>query len=356
MKLLLTLDFPPEKGGIQRYLSGIVRHTFTASDLVLVGCGRIEPTYAPVGPATILRVTTPFSQWNKKFSCIPLFCRFIALKITRRDSMEVLCGNVYAASVAWVASLFFKNITYGVYTYGTELLKLQERSLTGWVLGRVLKKANVFYALGEFTAKLLLEAGISARPIMVPPRIELPAVTPDAGVFAGAGGQTMHILSVGRLVRHKGHAVLIEALSLLPPTVQWRCVIAGDGPLRQDLSDLAREKKIHDRLQLKTGLTDDALWQEFHNASVFVLPSLPDNGAEGFGIVLLEAMARGVPVIAGKTGGVPEVLEYGACGLLVQPGDAAAFAEAIALIHRDTVLRRRLAAQALRRVKDCYAW
>ncbi|HEX7511319.1 MAG TPA: hypothetical protein VF335_08470, partial [Chitinivibrionales bacterium] len=183
MKLLLTLDFPPEKGGIQRYLSGIVRHTFTASDLVLVGCGRIENNYAPVGLATILRVTTPFSQWNKKFSCIPLFCRLIALKITRRDSMEVLCGNVYAASVAWAASLFFKNISYGVYTYGTELLKLQERSLTGWVLRRVLKKADVFYALGEFTAKLLRDAGISARPIIAPPRIELPAVTPDAGVF-----------------------------------------------------------------------------------------------------------------------------------------------------------------------------
>ena len=361
MKLLVTLDFSPEVGGIQRYLLGIVRHTFSENDLVLVGCSRRVEAGPLESPAPVRWFSTPFSRWNKKFSCLPLFFHFVKTMLALKGPCEVSCGNVYAAYVPWTASFFIKKLDYAVYTYGTELLALKKASARAWLLKRVLAKARRLYALGQFTAIQLREAGIAAKPVIVPPRIELrPEISgreamterkPDC-----ADLDKINILSVGRLVRHKGHGILLEAVSLIPKGLQWRCVIVGNGPLRDALLSDVANKKIDDRVSILSGLSDEALWAEYDKASVFVLPSLMDKGAEGFGIVLLEAMSRWVPVIAGASGGITEVLDNGACGVLVEPGNAPALAGAILRLHGDPELRRRVSLLAYERVRTRYAW
>jgi phosphatidyl-myo-inositol dimannoside synthase len=360
MKLLVTLDFPPEIGGIQRYLFDIVRFTFSAEDCVLAGCSRPHHTSCKEVRARIRWVSTPISGFNKKFSCIPLMLHFLKLVGSAPESHEVSCGNVYAAVVPWIAS-FFMPVRYAVYTHGTEIVFLRRKSGRAWILKGILKRASHLYANSSYTASLLQQAGFAGEATIIPPRV----VIPVSGCMPKAAGQTVEgripqILCVGRLVPRKGFGAAIEALALLPPGMEWQCVIVGDGPLGPALEELCVQRKISRRVSFKKALSDEELSAQYDRSSIFVLPGSKEEsggfGVEGFGIVMIEAMAHGVPIIAGRTGAVPEVLEDGACGILVEAGDAAGISREIQRLLADPLLRRRLAASAFDRVKRCYAW
>jgi phosphatidyl-myo-inositol dimannoside synthase len=357
MKLLVTLDFPPEIGGIQRYLFDIVRFTFSSQDRVLAGCSRKPLMSYRKLHGNIKWVCTPLSFFNKKFSCIPMFFQFMAMVGNAKNTPEIACGNVYAGLIPWLAS-FFRPVRYAVYTYGTEILFLQKRTFRGWILKKVLEKAFLLYSISHYTVSLLRDAGISNETAIIPPRVAVPLRIESFGKapkkFLKNGFP--QILGVGRLVQRKGFGALIEALALLPPDMLWQCVIAGDGPLGPQLRAICSKRTISHRVEFKKGLSDEELSSEYDRSSIFVLPAAKNGGVEGFGIVLIEAMAHKVPVIAGRTGGVAEVLENGTCGILVEPGDVTSLSREIGLLLNDDALRLRLAEAAFERVKRCYAW
>jgi glycosyltransferase involved in cell wall biosynthesis len=361
MKILLTLDFPPEIGGIQRYLFNIVRHTYGSEDLVLAGCRHaIADTGIEVNVRTEW-LSTPFSRWNKKFSLFPMLWKYLACVFAKSELFEVECGNVYAAVVPWFAC-FMTGISYSVYTYGTELLFLRKKSMRGTVLRKILGNSQKIFAIGAYTASLIREAGFLNDITIVPPKIILTGKSCEHA--AASKGQTgiasvnaMRILCVGRLVPHKGHSVLLNAVAMLPGDKSWRLVIVGDGPSYGDLFDLCEAKNIQKRVLFKKNISQEELEREYERASLFVLPSLEQiNGVEGFGIVLLEAMAFGVPIIASCIGGIPEVLDDGSCGVLVEAGNSVALAHAIITLNDDAMKRRSLVTAAHERVKEHYAW
>jgi phosphatidylinositol alpha-1,6-mannosyltransferase len=359
MKQLLTLDFPPEKGGIQRYLHGIVAHAYGPGDCVAIGTDRSTSAIAPRLPCPVTRFANPLSRLNKKWAIINLFF-FLAVRTSPRwPSVEIECGNLYAALAPWLLS-FFRKVRYRVYTYGGELLSLRHASIKTTVLKSVLRRSSALYVLGNYTHGLLRDAGIEKETIVEPPRIVLPAGSdgeyrlPRAAFSAAA---PLRLLSVGRLVPHKGHRVLLEACSRLPPLLPWRLTLCGSGPLEKNLASLVREKRLVERVVLQTGIDNDRLAEEYRNADLFVHPSFETaQGSEGFGIVLLDAMAHGVPIIAGRSGGIPEVLDGGACGVLVEPGDADALAAAIVRLAGDCGERKKLSAGAYDRLRERYVW
>jgi glycosyltransferase involved in cell wall biosynthesis len=355
MKLLLTLDFPPERGGIQKYLFEKAVHTFSADDRIVVGAQRRSTEKADGLPCTVTRLANDFSRFNKKWSVINLV--IYLLGALRKGSVPAVieCGNVYAGIAPWTISLF-RPVRYHVYIYGTELLCLQKRSLRSLLLKSVLKRARALIAIGTFSRDLVRNAGIENECVIDPPRITLP-VTSHENERRGDGAETIRLLSVGRLVSSKGHGVLCAACAALPAALPWRLVIAGSGPEEKQLSLLVDELKLTGRVLFKKGLDDAALMAEFRNAGLFILPSVAvADGIEGFGIVLLEAMAAGTPIIASNVGGIPEVLDNGECGLLVEPGNAMALRDAIANLSNNSVERERLSSNALNRVRDNYAW
>jgi len=143
------------------------------------------------------------------------------------------------------------------------------------------------------------------------------------------------ICFVGRHEPRKGLAVLLEALTLLPAEVQlW---IGGDGPQTREL----REATAGDPRVLWLGRIDDAAKaRRLRGADVFCAPSL---GGESFGVVLLEAMAAGVPVVASDLTGYRAVARSGLDALLVPPGDPTALADALGRVLSDPELAARLA-------------
>jgi glycosyltransferase involved in cell wall biosynthesis len=137
------------------------------------------------------------------------------------------------------------------------------------------------------------------------------------------------VLSVCRFYPRKRLDLLLEAATLLRheiPELQVR--IVGNGPERRRLAAIWRQNSLEGTVQWLGDLSQEALAREYNQCDVFCLPSVQ----EGFGIVFLEAMAAGKPIVAARAGAVPEVVEH---GVLVEPGDAARLAEGILSLYRD---------------------
>jgi glycosyltransferase involved in cell wall biosynthesis len=157
----------------------------------------------------------------------------------------------------------------------------------------------------------------------------------------------LRILTVARLVPGKGHAVLLEALaSLRERGIDTVTTFVGDGPEREPLERLAAELRLDVRLAGAVG--QDELGAYYEEAQVFCLPTF----AEGLGVVLLEAMAAGLPVVSSLVMGVPEVVEDGESGLLVAPGRPDLLAEAIERLADSGELRGRLGRAGRRSALD----
>ena len=153
------------------------------------------------------------------------------------------------------------------------------------------------------------------------------------------------ILFVGRFVPYKGLDVLLRALDGVDATA----VLVGEGPLRGELEAQAR-RLPPDRVRFVGGVSDRELTAHYHAADLFVLPSV--TRAEAFGVVQLEAMACGVPVVSTDLpSGVPWVNEDGKTGLVVPPGDADRLRTALDSLLRDGPRRAELGRYARRRVE-----
>jgi colanic acid/amylovoran biosynthesis glycosyltransferase len=172
----------------------------------------------------------------------------------------------------------------------------------------------------------------------------------------GASGAGLHVLCVGRLVPEKGHGILLDALSVLRGRgLEVRATVVGDGPERAALEARARALRLGARVRFAGAVGQDRIGDLFAAADAFCLPSF----AEGVPVVLMEAMATGLPVVTTQIMGVPELVRDGESGLLVAPGRPEAVADALARLAQAPDLRARMGAAARARVEDDYdvrAW
>ncbi len=151
----------------------------------------------------------------------------------------------------------------------------------------------------------------------------------------------------------KGHKYLLQAMAILRQRgLACRLDLAGSGGLRTELETMAADLSLQARVQFLGQVPHDALLDRYRRGppTAVVLPSidLGDNEHEGIPIALVEAMACGIPVIATRTGGIPELLDGGA-GMLVLPRDPTALADALQQVLCEGELRRRLAEAGRRR-------
>jgi glycosyltransferase involved in cell wall biosynthesis/predicted metal-dependent phosphoesterase TrpH len=145
------------------------------------------------------------------------------------------------------------------------------------------------------------------------------------------------LLSVGRLSDEKRLDILLDAVALLPAETSIRVVVAGDGPARPRL-----EARASDRVRFVGERHGEDLARLYASADLFCFPSTTDT----FGQVLLEAGSSGLPVVAARAGGAPELVAEGSSGLLVPPDDPAALAAAIRTLAASPELRARYGARA----------
>jgi len=146
------------------------------------------------------------------------------------------------------------------------------------------------------------------------------------------------VLFVGRLAEKKGVTYLIDAMKYVDAIL----IIVGDGPLKSELMEQA--KPFNDKIVFLGAKSKKELSTIYASSDIFVMPSIvsKDGDMEGLGLVGLEAMASGIPVIGTKTGGIPEIICDGENGLLVEPENSHDIAKKINLLIQDDELREKL--------------
>ena len=204
----------------------------------------------------------------------------------------------------------------------------------------VARMANRFVGVSDFVAaKIREELHVPASRI----RTIYNGVSP-----ASPGGEPSPsppglILGIGRLAPEKGFDLLIEALAGMPGC---RLVLAGDGPARAGLEQLVRARGLDDRVEFAGWV--EGPWTDRWRPRLVAVPSR----FEAMPLVILEAMQAGIPVVATRVGGVPEVVMEGRTGLLVDPDDPAALAAALRELLDDPRRCEEMGTEAKRRLRD----
>jgi phosphatidyl-myo-inositol dimannoside synthase len=274
-----------------------------------------------------------------------------AVRAARRHAKVVLAAHPNLGPVAQAMKIVAPRLRTIVCTHGVELW---EQLPT--VRRLALQRANVVLAPSQDTANHVADQHVRRDKIRVVPWAldpEFEAIPANA-----APGKLPHgypegrvILTVGRWdanERYKGMDTLITALPrLLTRWPELQLLAVGDGDDRAWLEDLAEQNGVNRHVHFLTGLTFGELSACYDACEMFALPSR----GEGFGLVYLEAMARGKPVIGGTHGGAPEVIEDGITGYLVPHGDAAQLATSIETLLSDPGLAQKMGGRGRQRVE-----
>jgi len=225
---------------------------------------------------------------------------------------------------------------------------------------RVFRKCQNIFALSRYTREQILELGAP------PEKIEI--------VMGGVGNHWFELeklptdperpilLTVARLDEHKGHDRVIEALpAILKRHPRLRYVLVGPG--QQDwprLKQLAQKCGVEAQVEYWGAVPEAELHRAYQEATLFTMASRAVPGrmdlVEGFGLTFLEAAALGLPSVADNSGGVPDAVEHGVSGLLVDPTSPSEIAEAILKFLDDDDYRLRLGAQARERALREFTW
>ena len=224
-------------------------------------------------------------------------------------------------------------------------------------LRHLIEKSDAVTANSSHTERLIREVA-PRHVVRVPfgaalePATSLPHVSP-----AGASS-AFRLLFVGRLVERKGLTHLLDALASLRARRPVRLDVVGDGPLRGPLEERSRALGLGELVRFRGFVPESDLSAAFAEADAFVLPAVEDakGDVEGLGVVLIEALMHGVPVIASESGGIVDIVRHERTGLLVKPGDSGALAEAIDRLASDPALRERLARDGREHARTTFSW
>lgn len=210
--------------------------------------------------------------------------------------------------------------------------------------------------ISRFNREVMLEscgAQAADRIHIVRCGVDLDAFTVGDRIPAGS----CRILCVASFEEVKGHRHLLAACSILKERgVDFICDLAGEGPLRGEMEAMIVSYGLSERVRVLGGQPRPEVIRLFQEADIAVLPSQPTRQGkrEGIPVVLMEAMASGLPVVSTVLSGIPELVADGQTGLLVQPADPLALADALDRLASDPELRSRMGAAGRLKVEAEY--
>ena len=361
--VLVTQDFPPQRGGIQTYALELAKRLAVRCEAFAV----IAPAERGADEAD-RRLGFRVLRRGPVDALIATAAPTLA-KLILRDGFD------HALHAQWTtvpASLALRGAGrlghVAVAAHGRELLlepwRASKIAQSGYdaVRRQTLTRADRVLAGSAFTAGLAENLGVARERISVTrygtdPSRFYPRDATTLRARLGLSGRPV-LVTIARLVERKGIDSVLEALSSVRravPDVAY--VVVGDGPERARLEALARAAGVDGAVQFVGPVPDEELPLWYSLGDVFVMPSrseAPD--VEGFGIVYLEAGACERPVVALSAGGVPDAVADGISGLLVTPGDGATLAAKLSELLLDPARAAELGRRGRERVLAELNW
>jgi phosphatidylinositol alpha-1,6-mannosyltransferase len=308
--LLITLDYPPNRGGVARYLEALVK---TFHDEFTVW------SQIPTGDQSVRRVS--LVRGGIKPSWLP---SLVEIVVRSRSYDRVWISHIHPLGLVAYLAKFITRKPYIVILHGFDFrLALRNPWKRFWT-GLILSRAEQIICNTQYLKLEVQRFCSSLDPVVVYPTI------PDAFSeikhehdVCVKSHNGFRLITVARLVPRKNHVAILGAVSVLP-NVQYD--IVGDGSERETLEKKIDELGLGDRVKIHTEVTDAELARMYAESDAFVLvPTADAVDVEGFGIVYLEAALAGLPIIAEKLGGVSEALcEAGSIQLLDVSSDSIA--------------------------------
>jgi phosphatidyl-myo-inositol dimannoside synthase len=370
--ILLTYDFPPIGGGIARWMAELAKRYPAGSLVVSTGnhpdASEVDATFPnrvdrlPVAPRRL-----------RTIQGLLLWARRTAVLARSTDAEFIWCGNIKPAAYPAKWTRERVGTPFGILLHGGDLLILQHQihqsSIKRGTARGLLSAASVLVANSEWTRDrcltLLGELDLDTSPDRVrvvplgadqeffQPGVDTSEVMARYGLQAGRW-----LLSVARLTRHKGIDTVLQALAQLKARYpDLRYAVVGEGEYQPALQAEARELGVADRVLFLSGVPDRDLPALYNCADIYLgVSRLLEQRVEGFGISLCEASSCGIPVVAGRSGGIPEAVRDGETGILVEAESAEAVAKALRRLLDDPALRARMGAAGRHAVERQFNW
>jgi len=372
----LATRFPPGPGGVEQHVAEIAPRLFDRGHTVDVYTSdlyREFPAMERLAPTVPREERFPWGNvhrlpvWSLPGELHYTFFRTLRERLAR-DRPEVVHAHTYGTNQ--VAAAHRHHRRFGTPFVLTAHFHPIWSIEGGWlrhrirgfydrsVAGGVVHDAARIIVQTHEEERLLRSLGLRLPPLEIVPPGYRPLPPPPAGLDSFANRYHLtgpFVLFVGRLASNKGLLDLAEAFATVSASDRSAqlVVVGEDGGQRAALESKARSLGLSDRVHLLGHVDDDAMLSAaYREARVTVLPS----EYEAFGLVLLESLAAGTPVVASRVGGIPEVVEDGRAGLLVPPKSPAALAEAIGRIWADRDLARHLGAYGRDHVVPRFQW
>jgi len=363
--LLVTVNYPPSIGGIERYYAELA---------VRMPAGSIEVSTPPMAgsrehdashPVPVSRPPIPRRQSHKLVFVFVWWMQVVAVCVRRRIRL-LHCGNFTPAGYICRWTKRWLGIPYVIYFHGMDIEKAARKMAhPGWrarALRAILDDASMHFANSRDTKARLVRAGVPETKIVVLlPGVELdrfhPGTVSSSRAASFLGRPTL--LTVGRYAKRKGIDLVIRALPLVRQSVPDAQLVIIGRRQEENLSPLVRELGLEGAVHFFGEVEESELPDFYRAASLFVMPAFEEEAAasvEGFGIVFLEAAASGIPSIGGRSGGIEDAIVEGETGFLVNGQSVEDLAARIVQILGCEEHRRALGAKARARAVAEFDW
>lgn len=355
--LFVTTDYPPQIGGLQTY-SLRIANSLPIQILRHVLIGRdVSSSEIPL-PQSGASISSHRGRTRLRAFAWSLW--YIPETLIRYRLNFILHMQWSTAIPSLLLKKMGFNIHYVVLIHGAELLD-PKRLWLHFIKSMVLENADAVVAGSNHTSEILSHQKINCKRLEVVHYgnpLEVAALNNVSPKGNRDVTETPRLLTLHRLVRRKGTHLLLEALALLTD-YNWTLEIVGEGEEEENLRKQVGALNLQKRIQFHAPVSEAVKVQKLQSASLLILPSLPplkNNHFEGLGLTLLEAQSMGCPVLAARTGGIPEAIQEGITGILFRAGDLADLRSKLVSLLRSQNKREMLGQAGPEWVKNHFNW
>lgn len=262
------------------------------------------------------------------------------------------CLHIHAhfAHIATDIAMYASGISGIPFSFTSHANDLFQR---GWLLKEKVERSKFAVTISEYNRHFLADNGAPIDKIhVIHCGVDTESFKPRTLVCKS---DTPKIGTIGRMVDKKGFDILIDACEILYKKGQpFNLEIAGSGPLHDDLQKHVNDNNLSERITLIGALPHDKVSDWLKSKDIFVLPCKKDRygDMDGIPVVLMEAMAMGVPIISSRISGIPELVNDGITGLLIEENNTEALSEAIIKIVSDIWLRDKIIMNGIEKVRN----
>jgi len=292
---------------------------------------------------------------NRSYATVPVGTKlsFQVAGFLRENQFDIVhCHGLFFPDISYWALIHSRSTNVITSLSAGFKIRTAGNKVFHWLFAHELKKIHGRIAISN-RARAAIEPYVPGEYRIIPSGVDLNKFRPGLNPAITKNPAEKKILFMGRLDKRKGVEIIIKAMPfILKSHPNVRLIIVGKGPMSNAAKKLTHKLEVREKVTFIGAVKSDDLPRYYCSADVFCSPAL---GGETLGIVLLEAMACGIPVVASDIPGYNETVVHLNDGLLFPAGDTQKLAESIINILTNNDLRNRLINNGLQKVKN-YAW